>query len=364
MMLNKKIRLLEIGGSPYDMGFAHGRIYSAEIRHFVEERIELARSGTWSGRVLSRAEVLEIADACVIEHQHYAPDLMQELQGISAASGTTLAELIIVNGFTDFVDTLYAVTHEAKPQVDTQPADNCTAFIVPDSHSADAHGYFGQTWDMHDTATPYVMLLRVRPENKPGALLFTITGCVGMIGMNAAGIAVGINNLLGGDGQIGVTWPFVVRKALQQNTIDAALACITAAKLAGSHNYLLFDKHGTGYNVEAMSTHQHITRLDDNALVHTNHCLVPETVTLGRPRLVASQKHSEVRLDLACQLLEKDGIDADDLMALTRADHICSIAVPPLDIESCGAAIMQPASGKFWAVWGLPTENEYELFMV
>jgi isopenicillin-N N-acyltransferase-like protein len=134
-------------------------------------------------------------------------------------------------------------------------ADDCTAFLVPDSRTADGHGFFGQTWDMHDDSTEFVILLRGKPDDGPGYLAFSITGCLGMIGMNDAGIAIGINNLLGGDGQVGVTWPFVVRKALQQTEIDAALACITEAKLAGAHNYMIFDAHGRGYNVEAMSTH-------------------------------------------------------------------------------------------------------------
>ena len=48
----------------------------------------------------------------------------------------------------------------------------------------------------------------------PDFLTFTVTGCIGMIGMNSAGITVGVNNLMATDGQIGVTWPFVVRKIL------------------------------------------------------------------------------------------------------------------------------------------------------
>jgi hypothetical protein len=33
-------------------------------------------------------------------------------------------------------------------------------------------------------------------------------------------------------------------------------------------------------------------------------------------------------------------------------------------VESSGAAIMRPATGDFWAVWGLPPENEYEHFTI
>ncbi|MEZ4635421.1 MAG: C45 family peptidase [Caldilineaceae bacterium] len=224
---------------------------------------------------------------------------------------------------------------------------------------------FGQTWDMHATSTEYVILLRCRPDDAPSCLTFTITGCIGMIGMNDAGIAVGINNLLGGDGQVGVTWPFVVRKALQQTDIESALRCITEAKLAGAHNYLLFDKEGNGYNIEATSSATAVTKLDENApqgnpIVHTNHCLVTETLARCRPRAAASQASTEARLSRATQLLDRADITPDDLMELTRDETICVRATPPLHIESRGAAIMRPSTGDFWAVWGLPAHNTYE----
>jgi isopenicillin-N N-acyltransferase-like protein len=182
------------------------------------------------------------------------------------------------------------------------------------------------------------------------------------MGMNEHGICVGINNLLGADGQIGVTWPFVVRKVLQQDNIADALACITAALLAGAHNYLLFDKNGRGYNIEAMATQQYITELNGEVVTHTNHCLVPETIALSQTRLPASQSSSENRLNTADQLLQQRPITIDTLIELTRQAPICTRAAPPFFVESCGAAIMRPQTGDFWAVWGLPAENEYEHF--
>lgn len=357
------IRLLHLKGSYYEMGYAHGLAYAEDIRRYTEDRVELAGSPGWTGHALSRAEALALAEACVAEHEAYAPDLMAEVRGVADATGLSVAELIITNGFTDFIDLVYAQA-QAAPLPVPAAADDCTAFIVPDSQSATGRGFYGQTWDMHDTSTEFVLLLRHEPEDAPASLSFSITGCVGMIGMNDAGIAVGINNLMGGDGQIGVTWPFVVRKALQQTDIDAALACITGAKLAGAHNYMLFDKQGRGYNVEAMSTHCEVTPLDGEALIHTNHCLVPPTIERSRPRTPESQAASEARLSKAEALLNQEQVSEADLMALTRADVICVRAQPPLHVESCGAAIMQPATGSFWAVWGLPAENEYERFTI
>ena len=42
-------------------------------------------------------------------------------------------------------------------------------------------------------------------------------------------------------------------------------------------------------------------------------------------------------------------------------EAICRTATEPYHIESSGAAIMRPATLDFWACWGRPAENEYQL---
>lgn len=362
----KKIRTLELSGSPYEMGMKHGKTYHDDIHMFTEDRVELSQNIDWTGRNLSREAVIALAEACVDEHRAYAPDLMDELQGMADVTGLSLAELVINNGFTDFIDVVYNVGDITKQAVTPRYAsDNCTAFLVPNDRTPDKHGFFGQTWDMHDTATPYVILIDGKPDNAPNFLAFTITGCVGMIGMNSEGIAVGINNLMSTDGQIGVTWPFVIRKILQQDNLDDALDCLTSAKLAGAHNYMLMDKQGEGYNVEAMSTSIHVETLNQDTIAHTNHCLIDKNLEVSRERKPASQHSSENRLNRAYDLLAEGDVTVDDLIELTRDEQaICTRPKPPLHTESCGAAIMRPATGDFWAVWGLPVENEYEHFSI
>ena len=362
----KRIRVIKLAGTPYNMGWQHGKRFGDEIRRFTEERVRLCGSPEWTGRELSRDAIIALAEACAVEHQAYAPELMEELRGIADATGLTLAELVINNGFTDFIDSIYSLGGKAAPALSpTLVADNCTAFMVPPSRSASGIAFFGQTWDMHASATPYVILIQGEPAEGPSFLTFTVTGCLGMIGMNSAGISVGVNNLMAADGQIGVTWPFVVRKILQQDNLDAALACLTGAKLAGAHNYMLMDSGGRGYEVEAMSSTYHLRELADETISHTNHCLIQKNLDVARQRPPASQNSSENRLRRARELLAKDGITIDDLMALTRDEvAICTRPQPPTHVESCGAAIMSPASGDFWSVWGIPADNEYERFVI
>jgi isopenicillin-N N-acyltransferase-like protein len=361
-----RIPLIKLSGTPYEMGWQHGKRFHDEIHMFTAERVGLCGTLEWTGRELSRDAVIALAEACVAEHQAYTPELMEELQGIADATGLTLAELVINNGFTDFIDTIYSLGDIALPvATPSLAADNCTAFMVPASRSATGAAFFGQTWDMHASATPYVILIHGQPDNAPSFLTFTVTGCVGMIGMNSAGITVGVNNLMATDGQIGVTWPFVVRKILQQDDLDAALECLTGAKLAGAHNYMLMDGVGRGYEVEAMSTTQHVHELAGETISHTNHCLIQKNLDVARERPPSSQNSSENRLRRANELLAKDGITIDDLMALTRDEvAICTRPQPPTYVESCGAVIMSPATGDFWSVWGIPADNEYEHFVI
>jgi isopenicillin-N N-acyltransferase-like protein len=160
-----------------------------------------------------------------------------------------------------------------------------------------------------------------------------------------------------------VTWPFVVRKMLEQTDIEAALLCVLEADLAGAHNYLLLDAAGTGYNIEAMPDYRAVTALTDDPLIHTNHCL-DDGARLREaarpPDLLAS---SEARLAKATELMKERPIEPLDVMALTREpEAICRWSTPPHHNESSGAAIARPATGEFWACWGVPAENEYEEF--
>lgn len=360
-----KMRVLDLHGTHYEMGFQHGSVYKDSIRQIAKERIHLSQDSAWAGRKLSLERVLGLAEDCLEAHYRYAPELMKELEGIGAAAGLSLAELIIANGFTDFVDVVY----NAEKSATATPiyGNECTAFMVSGEAAADGRSLFGQTWDMHATATPYVILLRGRPDDGPAFLGFTITGCVGMVGMNDKGITVGINNLMGADGRPGVTWPFVIRKVLLQDNLEDALDCILSADLAGAHNYLLMDGHGKGCNVEAMSSAHHVEWLNGRAYVHANKCLNPLTQTLERELTADLHEDSDIRRRRAHDFLDQRELTPESLMTLTRDRNgerfsICSHAEAPFFSETCCAAVMRPATRELWGVWGLPTENDYEHF--
>jgi isopenicillin-N N-acyltransferase-like protein len=360
---DRPIRVLEATGSGEHRGAVHGAAFYSEIRRYAAERLRLASNGSWAGRPAKPEDALELASQMIEAHRSYDSELFEEMTALARATNLTTEEVLIVSGFTDFVDVVRAAGNSAIPT-----EDDCTAVIVPD-HLADGSGFLAQTWDMHDSATEHVVLLRVEPEKGPVSLVFSTVGCLGQIGMNEAGIAIGINNLTAQNGKVGVTWPFVVRRALQQTRIDDALACLLEADLAGAHNYLLFDDEGAGFNVEAMVGYRAVTKLGDTPLIHTNHALDDEAQSLQAPRPADLQASSVARLARAGELLDRVStekeIELGDLIALTRDEEaVCRRSEAPHHTESSGAVIMQPKTRSLWACWGLPSENEFEEFAI
>ncbi|AWN16710.1 C45 family peptidase [Salinisphaera sp. LB1] len=358
------IPVLEATGSASAIGRAHGLTYAEPIRRFADERVARAGQALWVGEDRPRAEVLALAGECLAAHEAYSPRLTAELRAMADAAGLLPEEMLIVSGFTDFVDTGFAAFSGSRPA--PHAADNCTAMIVPGARSATGQALFAQTWDMHETATEHVFVLRGTPDDAPAFTVFTSRGCLGMIGMNEAGITIGINNLTGNDGRVGVTWNFVVREVLAQTDFEAAAERLAEAELAGAHNYLLVGPDGQGMNVEATATRREITPLADDVIVHTNHCLADATREAERPRLPEAQAHSEKRLARARALLAEPGpIDVARLASVTRdTQAICYPPTPVTRMTTCGAVVADPAARRLWALRGRPSEQHYTAFDV
>ena len=355
-MRGEAIKVITLRGDAEARGRTHGARLAADVRAYTEERVHLAASGSWAGRRVSREEVLGLAEAMLPAHRAYSPELHAEMLATAAAAGISAAEAVIVGGFTDFVDAVRALGRGAPQE------DDCTAALVPRGRGGP---WFAQTWDMHDSATPYVVMLDVQPQAGPAALVFTTAGCVGQIGMNEAGICVGINNLTASDGKIGVTWPFVVREVLRQTTIEAALEQVLRADLAGGHEFMLLDAAGRGFGVEAMPTHKAVTPLATEVLVHTNHCLDAECQAREAEEAAELMASSVQRLELGQDLLATGEVDLARLFAwLSEPSAICRRSLPPWHVESSGAVIARPDTRELWAVWGIPADNPYHRFVV
>ena len=338
------LRVLEVYGDSGDFGRAHGSTCREMIHKYLDTRIALTAQERWSGGVVDRDLIIETAAQTLPHHEEYSPSLYEEMVAMADAAGITPAEAVVVGGFTDLVDVVRA-------RVGTAPEEhNCSAVINP------TDGFVAQTWDMHASAGEFVIILKLDPLVGPDMVVQTTAGCLGQMGINEAGIAVGINNLTS-MGKPGVTWNFVVRKALEQTTLDAAVKVILDADLAGGHNFLLMGPDGEGVNIEAMPGHKEVTRVRDVPFVHTNHCLDPVTASEHADRL-------QIHVDDSIERLRLSQLHASDLEAFFGHDRISRRVDDPDEVGTCGAVIMEPRERRMRSVWGVPGDHPWETFQL
>ncbi len=102
--------------------------------------------------------------------------------------------------------------------------------------------------------------------------VLSITGCLGMTGMNAQGLGITINNLNSLDAHIGLVWPALVRRVLRAK--DAG-----EAKVAARRRPALDTIHGRGrvgrFGIETSGKRKRGIYNEgvEASCLHTNHCL-------------------------------------------------------------------------------------------
>lgn len=341
------MRTLELPGglSPREQGRAHGEAFRPLVREVAAIRTELCIR---NGRFESVAGVRDAARAHLPVLERFDGPLHAELEGIAEGAGVERADVVVLNHYTDLKDLQPgAVVHEAE--------EECSAAYARSA----AGSWLGQTWDMHGSAAPYVMMLRVPPRNGiPGAWLLTITGCLGMTGLNEAGLGVAINNLRSTDARIGVVWPALVRRVLGERTPERGRDVVLEAPLGSGHHYLVASGSGA-FGLETSGAHRSVVyRGNEETFVHTNHCLDPE---VSACTTVPPEGTTHARY--ACLSRAVDGADVLDRTALWQAlgsheDYpraVCTHMAGserPHAMSTCGAVVMDLRKPDVWAAPG------------
>ncbi|HET9992870.1 MAG TPA: C45 family peptidase [Kofleriaceae bacterium] len=366
---------LPAGASPREWGRIHGESFRGEVKALAAIRIYLC---TKVGGFKTREQVLAAAAAHLPVLERYDAALYDELLGIADGAACSPEEIVVANHYTDLRDLdpdpanwQPAPTHDDPTAASAEAGavslggDGCSVVFAETPNGA----IVAQTWDMHATAIPYVMMLGI-PESVygPAAWLLTVTGCLGMAGMNAARVAIAINNLYSTDATLGVVWPAVVRRALHERTARGAYDVIRTSPIGSGHHYFVADRGSAGvadaYAIEASGTHRKLVYRRDSALdyevagsyLHTNHCLDGDVAARSK---VPDASTTFDRMRHLQALPRIHSLD-DAWRALGSEDgwprSICTnMATPesPHGAATCGAIAMNLDSGAVWAQQGL-----------
>ncbi|MCB9709370.1 MAG: hypothetical protein H6714_11330 [Myxococcales bacterium] len=360
------MRVLELpsDASPQQRGQIHGETFRPLVREIATIRVELALE---LGYAKSPDRLYQLAARHIPLMQTWLPSLFEELRGIAEGAALSIEEVIILNHYTDLrdidPDTLGFSARESLPPERTHRIDASSLPIEEDCTAVYARTgdgvFLGQTWDMHGSAAPYVMMLYVpAARGIPGAWLLSLTGCVGLAGLNARGVGVTINNLRSNDATVGLVWPALVRVALEKCSALEARDVILESPIGSGHHYIVASEKFV-YGIETSGSLKRIVYNGfPETYLHTNHCLDDEVS--ARTSLV-SEGTSQERYDLMNRHLKDAPIRNINDMWRHLGSHdgyprsICShIASPaqPHASRTCGAIVMELSSAQAWAAHG------------
>ena len=338
------------GGTWRERGRSHGEAFAGEIRSLADLRVYLCRI---VGGFESDEQVLELAREHLPILKLYAADRHEELCGIAEGAATTPEHIVVLNHYTDLRDLGRRGVTEAGEIIG---ADGCTVIFA----KTESGSVLAQTWDMHASATPYVIALEVPSiGGAPAQTLLSLTGCLGMAGLSSSGVAIAINNLHSCDARVGVVWSALVRTVLSLPSAADARDHILAAPLGSGHHYVVADE-GAAFGIETSGAKRQLVFEGDGLYVHTNHCLEPSVAAASR---VPEGSTTFDRLELAASDASSRPItgvqDAFERLG-SEAGYPRSVctnmatAERPHAAATCGALSIEITSRRMLACAGFP----------
>jgi len=341
-----QIEVWHLTGTPYEMGRQHGETLAEGARAMCDTRMALCLRAAPGA---SREALLKLAAESLPVFADFAPDTYEEFRGIADGAGLSESELYIGNGYTDFVD----LVRRRYP-----PAHECTAFAVTQTAAADGLTYVGQTWDMHASAFPYVVALDRRPATGPASMTLTTTGCLSLIGLNEAGIAIGNNNLAPRDAGPGVMYLAMIHTALAQETFEDAVKAVTHAPRMSGHHYYLGGPQGQFAAIETTRQRHALLRPRPSGVyAHANHYNDEELAAhVGQTPGEASLRRESRMWEM---LEEGAGCLGQGEALRLLADHegpICCHPNEPEGGRTCAGVVMCPQQRAIWLSKGNPCE--------
>lgn len=272
--------------TPRDWGQQHGESFRAAIRELVEIRTSLMREKNLG---LTDKHIERLAQQQWTATQQMDADLTEELEGISEGAGISIADVVVLNNYTDFRDI----------QVDDQ---GCSLVYV----NAGQGPIAGQTWDMHGSAKNYVCCIDLPDRISDGrTIAFSIVGCVGMMGYNPRGGMMGVNNINTDGAQPGAIWPAIVRHVLNQPDRSSMVETLRTAPKTSGHNYLVAQQDEAEMWEVAPGLSECVGRKscgERGHLFHTNHCLGSEMKQRETP--LALNSTTQIRFDLLAKKID------------------------------------------------------------
>lgn len=351
-------KVIECGGTPYEIGYAHGSQGKDEILHSVEVYKEMF--GTYGNMDWEIARRLSKNYIRYIER--YDQDLMEEIKGVAAGSGLEVQDILALNARSEVI----------LMKGNFMPTDGCTSVCATPEATKKGNTILAQNWDWKAAQIESVLVLKINQEkmHKPNITMVTEGGVIGKIGFNSNGIGVCLN-ALGTKGHYnGVPLHIILRGILNSRKVSDAVESINWLPNACAANYMIASSCGEALDVEKTPLDFDVMYSKEGVLAHSNHFLTERLRIADTSRLMAPDSY--LRYGVANKLLHRyyGNID-EDVIKMILSDHkdypdsICSHD-DELDQEcyrmcTVFSVVMNLSTMKMELLKGHPCEGTYKL---
>jgi isopenicillin-N N-acyltransferase like protein len=271
---------ISVAGSATERGRQYGLATQRQIQDFLGEGV--ARIAWVLGRPVGRSGLSEIIRAHGAMVERHLPDIAEEIHGLADGAGISIDDAYLLQCRREAMHSLSRKTTQAV-------SGGCTAIALGNGSRCIA-----QTVDLPGRLAEHALVLRSHVEQRT-ILQLTFTGLLGYIGINDAGLAVGLNMVLGGDWRPAIPPYLLVRRLLELDSVAECVEELHRLPRAAPRCYTFVDNRSA---CQVETTCDELAVIEGVQLVHTNHYIDPGMVAHERSHIV-QRRESRHRYDRA-----------------------------------------------------------------
>ena len=311
---------LHLAGTRTEMGRVHGEHFKSLILSLIEARTEVLRSEFPS---LTEERLSRTCMYAMEATKKFTPKVYEEVRATAEACGVAEWKMIICGGYTDLLDVFRIGLNSAA----VGDHSECTTLVQS------AGGTILGTWDSNSTALDSAVLLQRSPiDIDVSSICLTTAGWPAQQGVNSAGVAFAINNLMPTQtNEQGLNYIAANARMAEVGSIDQFVEFARTVDFCAGHAYVMVDDCGRGAVVE--TTAKRITEnwVNDH-LVQTNHYISERMIddNSGYPYLEGSiDRKNEM------EALVKARISAENISGLLEQTNVINKADPDGLVMTC-----------------------------
>ncbi|KAI0834016.1 AAT-domain-containing protein [Hypoxylon sp. FL0890] len=256
-------------GTPYEIGFTHGRLAKEKIEASVDFYARLFQESCSMGW----AEVLQEASKYFEPLKKIAPRHLVEINGVADGAGMPFLDILALNVRSEIAFGLFSDTSKGLTDI---PSDGCTSL----GWLAGFKSFLCQNWDWRVEQGPNLVICYISHSDLdiPDIAMVTEAGIIGKIGFNSEGVGCCLNAIrCRGLDRAKLPIHFALRTVLESKSRTEAVQRITSFGVAGGGHILVGDATGST-GLECTNLWVRGLPMDDRGRVcHTNHLILDKS---------------------------------------------------------------------------------------